>query len=545
MQAATAFDQVARLAARLCRTPTAVVHAITDDGPRVLAAVGDQGLATVDTATLVDVLVAAAGSRDVVRIADASLDPRLQDHPLVDRLGGLRYLAVAISRGPFNEPATVVLVADRTARTGTPDDLVDLRELVGIVACLPRRLPPLTMGRVAGLLDVTIDTAPVGIALVDAERRVLRCNRSFADLAGRVVDDLVGRDVTDLLDPNDRAQAAARAAALVDGGMAPGMVERRITRPDGSQITVAIRTAVARDPESVGVLAVNDVTAEHTARRLLDAVLDAAPVGIAIVDEHRRIVRCNATFALQLGRPTSTLIGTDPTDALARADREVVRQMWSGHQRTAAVPDLDVRIDRPDGTPMTVNLRVLVVDEPVRTVVAATIDITERDRLVRELAHQASHDPLTSLPNRVLFRDEVERALARARRDGHLVAVAYIDLDRFKVVNDNHGHSAGDRVLRDVASRLRSSIRAGDVAARLGGDEFAVLLDPVGGLDEARAIAERVRDDVRSVHPDVGASVGVALYRAGDTGESLIQRADSAQYVAKARRDSSVHTVDR
>ena len=120
------------------------------------------------------------------------------------------------------------------------------------------------------------------------------------------------------------------------------------------------------------------------------------------------------------------------------------------------------------------------------------VNTTEQKRLEEQLLHDALHDPLTGLANRVLFRDHVERALAGRRRRRANVAVLFLDLDDFKVVNDSLGHRAGDRLLVEVARRLSATIRAGDVAARQGGDEFTILLDRVRGVDEATASAERL-----------------------------------------------------
>ena len=158
----------------------------------------------------------------------------------------------------------------------------------------------------------------------------------------------------------------------------------------------------------------------------------------------------------------------------------------------------------------------------------------------RHLAHLAHHDPLTGLPNRASFRTSVERALARARRSGELVAVLFIDLDDFKTVNDNFGHAAGDTLLEDVASRIAQCVRAGDTAARLGGDEFAVLLVDVDGEAEAVQIAQRITQAVELSNASAAlvqtrASIGIALGDDPDTAsaDTMLRAADAAMYAAK------------
>ena len=161
--------------------------------------------------------------------------------------------------------------------------------------------------------------------------------------------------------------------------------------------------------------------------------------------------------------------------------------------------------------------------------------------------HQATHDALTELPNRVLLRDRTDQALTAAARCAHEVAVLLIDLDRFKEINDTLGHSYGDDLLRLVGPRLRSAMRDGDTVARLGGDEFAVLLPAVDGEAEARRIAERLREalhqrfEVNGVALDVEASIGIALspWHGTDT-EELLRNADIAMYVAKEEKAGAV-----
>ena len=153
----------------------------------------------------------------------------------------------------------------------------------------------------------------------------------------------------------------------------------------------------------------------------------------------------------------------------------------------------------------------------------------ERKRMESELAHRALHDALTGLPNRALLADRLRLALSRLRRTHAAVAVLFLDLDGFKAINDALGHAAGDQFLVEVADRLRGVLRGGDTAARLGGDEFVVLCEGVAGVDEARAIAARVVEEVPG-----GVSVGVALAVDGtEEPDALVRAADAAMYVAK------------
>jgi diguanylate cyclase (GGDEF)-like protein len=185
-----------------------------------------------------------------------------------------------------------------------------------------------------------------------------------------------------------------------------------------------------------------------------------------------------------------------------------------------------------------------------RLVGAASLAATALDSVVLldEVRYQALHDPITDLANSRLFEDRVTTALSVARRSGNKLAVLFVDLDRFKIVNDRHGHTVGDELLRAVAERVQVTVREGDTIARLGGDEFGILLQDVQHAEDAIAVASKVVSvisapfAIRGYTLSVGASVGVALFPERlDSYESVICRADGAMYQAKADGRGRVH----
>jgi len=175
-------------------------------------------------------------------------------------------------------------------------------------------------------------------------------------------------------------------------------------------------------------------------------------------------------------------------------------------------------------------------------------DITERKLAEETISFQSLHDHLTHLPNRRLFRDRLELAIVQAKRNGIGLAVMFIDLDRFKLVNDTHGHSEGDELLRNVALRLRNCIRAGDTLARQGGDEFTALLTELHGETDATVIAGKIIDDFKYPYIVAGdefratASIGIAIYPDdGESADTLIRNADIAMYKVKGNGKNDFH----
>ena len=184
--------------------------------------------------------------------------------------------------------------------------------------------------------------------------------------------------------------------------------------------------------------------------------------------------------------------------------------------------------------------RAIIKDGKIAGTNGLLIDITENKKLERELADMAAHDFLTGLPNRALLNDRLSLAMAQAPRKNKKLAVLVMDLDHFKRINDEYGHLTGDKLLQNVARRLRGVIRKGDTAARLGGDEFVLLLPDLNEVEEAMEVARRTLDAVAEpivlddIVLHVTISIGVAVCSANDRdGEALLKKADAAMYGVK------------
>lgn len=226
-------------------------------------------------------------------------------------------------------------------------------------------------------------------------------------------------------------------------------------------------------------------------------------------------------------------------------DRAAAIEAYEAHWRTGEPLRAEYRMVARDGSEVWVHDEAYAMPDDSQSGWQVSqgllVDVTDRKRLESKLIHDALHDPLTGLANRVLLRDHLERALSRQGRTDETAALLFIDLDDFKHVNDSLGHAAGDQILVQIAERLVGAVRAEDVVARQSGDEFAILLGNVASDDVVIATAERLLRELRRPillggrSVVVGGSIGVALAGVPDaTGEDLMTQADAAMYAAKA-----------
>ncbi len=203
----------------------------------------------------------------------------------------------------------------------------------------------------------------------------------------------------------------------------------------------------------------------------------------------------------------------------------------------------DYRVLWPDGTTHWLTNRGQVhrgADGRAQRVIGVAMDISDRKLAEQRIAHMAHHDALTGLPNRVLLRDRVQQAIAQAHRNRSLLAVLFLDLDRFKTINDSLGHALGDRLLQSVASRILVCVREGDTVARVGGDEFVIVVPALSSSGDASTVASKILEALASTFHlngndlHVGASIGISLYPTdGTDAETLMRNADTAMYYAK------------
>jgi diguanylate cyclase (GGDEF)-like protein/PAS domain S-box-containing protein len=281
------------------------------------------------------------------------------------------------------------------------------------------------------------------------------------------------------------------------------------------------------------------------------SVFAHAPVGVAITTPAGVVIDANPALCRMLAMPPEALHGRSMLDLVHPAGQAAAREAHAALLADRGRPlRHETRLVHAAGHDVPVQVTTAWVDgveagAPAHLILVVE-DIADRKELEAQLLHRSLHDPLTGLPNRLLFRDRFRHALDRGFREHTPTCLLIVDLDGFKAVNDSLGHPAGDRVLLAFAERLQAGLRASDTAARLGGDEFGVLCENTD-RPEAEVLARRLRAAIGapqvldSTELRLGASIGIGVVPGGtapeDAYERVIREADDAMYAIKRRRD--------
>ena len=396
-----------------------------------------------------------------------------------------------------------------------------------------------------------------GLLLQGADGVIVDANKAAEEMLGATVAEMRGHpsgefwrvfreDGTEV--PRDERPAVR---ALLTGRPVRGAV-LQIERRNGERVWVRADAVPVDSPDGSAPLVVStimDITAERRAEdalreseRRFRTIFDHAAIGILRLDLRARIREVNPALLRMVGRPAEELLGRDIGELMLAEDRQpkLYSQLARGEIESFQA---EMRMRSGQGALVWTNATAsLVRDAENRPafVVAMVEDISTRKAQEAALAHQALHDSLTDLPNRVLLHDRLHQAIRFAIRNRRRAALLLMDLDGFKEINDTFGHHAGDALLRQVSRRLREVLRASDTVARLGGDEFAIVLP---NLQDAGATAQTARKILAALENpftiegerlNISASIGIAIYPDhGEDAETLLRRGDVAMYVAK------------
>jgi diguanylate cyclase (GGDEF)-like protein/PAS domain S-box-containing protein len=497
--------------------------------------------------------VLAHGGRQTLRLQSPVDD--------LDRLGS----AAALERFP------IVVVATNTVSAGLTDWRAQTRFLVTaatlaasviafILFLIVRKMTQQNQEAQQRLesekhrLDTALNNMTQGLVLYDASARVVICNQRYIDMYNLSTD--VVKPGCSFFDLIRHRQETGSYDGDVDQfcsnilrNVAQGKVTHSIMESGDGRSVQIVNKPLA---QGGWVATIEDITARRNLEQerdrnyaFLRQIIDHIPTQITVKDvRDHRYVLVNRVAETQFGLPHDQIIGKRPLDLFSK---EIADSIVEEDARALQSPDglfLDERLghSRALGARFFTSRRIGIPDpsgEP-RYIINVVDDVTDRRRANEKIAHLAHYDALTDLPNRVLFREQIERELQKTSR-GEQFALLYIDVDEFKGINDSLGHHVGDELLKAVASRIKGCIRDTDLVARLGGDEFAVIQTGVGNADEVVEFVTRIHEAIRQPYQCLGhhlstdASIGIALApRDGTDLDQLIKNADLAMYGAKA-----------
>ncbi|MET0963126.1 MAG: diguanylate cyclase [Noviherbaspirillum sp.] len=429
-----------------------------------------------------------------------------------------------------------------------------------------------------GFIDLLLDA----VCVVDAQGRFVYVSAASERIFGYLPEELIGRNMIELVAPEDRERTLQAAGKIMAGDL-QFHFENRYLHKNGQLVHIMwtarwsekeqLRIAVARDiterkhAESMQAALYEISEAMHGAKGLPDLCAKIHRIIDALLPARNFYVGLHESASGGLDFPYQAEEGEPPaplTPACATLYAELIRTgqpLLLTPETLSAFPEevqaiigcntqcwLAVPLKSQKGVVGAVFLKSYLAQaryterhkELLRYVSAQIANAVERMQLHARLQYSSQYDALTDLPNRALFYDRLEIALARVRRSGERMSLLYLDLDKFKQVNDQYGHATGDALLREVGRRLKRCMRDSDTVARIGGDEFAVLLENPRSAETTAAVADKIRDllsqpmEIEGRTLRILPSIGIALYPDhGQGAQQLLKHADETMYLAK------------
>ncbi len=418
------------------------------------------------------------------------------------------------------------------------------------------------------------DLAPVGYCTLGEGGVILQANLVATTLLGVTRQALVGQPISHFIAQADYCTFLEYCGELVATGVLH-TCDLRMAKRDGPPFWASLRSVCTPDGDGRPTYRISfvDITAnkqmEEALREQKDffhQIAENLSDFIAVLDLQGRRIYNSPSYRKFLGA-TDGMSNSDSFAEVHPDDRERVRRVFMETVRTGQGNRIEYRFLMPDGSVRDMESRGSVIRDKngrVTRVLVVSRDITEHRQLQEQVRHMAFHDPLTELPNRRLFCDRLNLAMATNARSGRYGALMFLDLDNFKPLNDAFGHDVGDQLLNEAATRLRQCVREIDTVARFGGDEFVVMLntlepDETESMAEAVVVAEKLRavlsEPYRLTVSDMTraetanehrctASLGVTLFNGNDASPSdILKRADAAMYQAKQAGGNQVRVL--
>ena len=472
---------------------------------------------------------------DLEEGADARADPRTYETTFSDARDGARH-EVLVNKAPFHAASgefagTVGVLVDITTRKALEAQTRQSHERLRSV----------------------IHAAPIAIIARDLDGVIRMWNPAAERLFGWSEEEVL--ETNTLLVPERLVPDARELRRRAQAGEVIWVEETRRLRRDGSEVDVSLSMSpvYGEHNEVIGTMVtLTDISRRKIAEQALREseeqlrlAMDAAQMGIWYWEvDTDRFLHSEGLSVLFGGRAADPISHYRVFQQLLHPeDRELLEATLRHAIRRGVDFQIDYRVVWPDGSTHWLTNRGQIhrgADGRAQRVIGVSMDITDRKLAEQRIAHMAHHDALTGLPNRVLLRDRIQQAIAHAHRDGTQLAVLFLDLDRFKTINDSLGHQLGDRLLQSVASRILVCVREGDTVARVGGDEFVIAIPGLGSAADASAVGSKILEVLASAFHlngsdlHVSGSIGISLYPSdGADAETLMRNADTAMYHAK------------
>ncbi|HZU80755.1 MAG TPA: sensor domain-containing diguanylate cyclase [Acidimicrobiales bacterium] len=408
-------------------------------------------------------------------------------------------------------------------------------------------VPSMPYGNEPDVAATVLRALPDAVILLDVDGRLRWANRAAERLFGVTLAALTGTNAVQLVHPDDAGLTVFSLESVQEKSIGTP-VELRVRSGSGWRLVEAVGTNLVEHPEVHGlVVSMRDLTERRRWEvacgddRSFRALVQHAASILFLVDRHGIVRSVSAAVTRLLGHSQETLEGRHVEVLVDESERAAVR---SAVARAVDAPDwsaapttIEVELVRGDGrpsVPFELSIVNLLRDPTVQGLVISAHDITQLRATREALEELATHDPLTGLPNRSSLHEHLAKRVTEPE-----TAVVFLDLDGFKPINDRYGHTVGDELLRELATRLRTTLRRGDLVARYGGDEFVVVATVADTTEIDRLTARLIQAIEIPVSIEgvgtiaVSASVGLAKPLPEDTPMSLLARADSAMYVAK------------
>ncbi|MGI8786793.1 MAG: EAL domain-containing protein [Pyrinomonadaceae bacterium] len=502
--------------------------------------------------------------------AEKTFDICLIDYRLGERTG-LELLREAVADG-FRAPMILLTGEENRAvdldamKAGAADYLIKGKMEAALLERAIRYA--LEQRRAAEILEeaarrerAMIENALDVICTVDREDRFVTINQACFKMWGYQPQEIIGRQYIDLVAPEDVPKTIEIAARIMSGEEITGF-ENCYLHKNGSLVHLTwtaywspneqLMFAVAHDITERKRIEANLQESEYKLRSLLKSMRE----GLLQVDTDDLILFANDCFCEMTDYSSDELMGTDWVRLVFDEDGRTLVKRVKKRRFEGVSDNYELCLRKKSGEPLWIivgGAPTLDAEGVVTGSIGVFTDITERKRAEERLLHDAFHDGLTGLANRTFFTDHLQMTIDRTKRDpNEMFAVLFLDFDRFKVINDSLGHTEGDKLLRQIAQRLESSLRSGDLVARLGGDEFTILVNKIKDSSVALRVAERLQErlqapfEIGGGEVFISASIGIALSLTGhEKAENMLRDADIAMYRAKAKGRAQHQVFDQ